>query len=274
MNVFNIESDPCDSDSESIDHTSPITKNKEKQTMDDANDGKKSDNREISAHDGNGDANVSKDDRKGSDLENQEHEKVALVQKNVHGTKNKYPERAEKPIASSSSSETSSFAAQSPPAMDKSIAIPPTFSLWDYLDEFFDMSSIKNELYIPDPAENSSGGTERGSVDLLLTRSSESEGRNVNIGGVGRGEQDTFKLSSNTNLFNRGLKPSVDPRVWKFWDSYFLRGSSVNLQRFQNNSRGYNHYAHQYMYKEHDKALRNQIVELKKKVKVNANSLT
>ena len=39
--------------------------------------------------------------------------------------------------------------------------------------------------------------------------------------------------SSGKNISTGGLKPSIDPRIWSLWDSYFLRGSSVNLNNFK-----------------------------------------
>lgn len=180
--------------------------------------------------------------------------------KDGNGYANRYRNAKEKSSASLSP-EMPAVSAVSTTLMDKSISIPPTFSLWDYLDEFLDIVSIRNELYKPDPINNSSE-TDRDTVSLPTNYNSENE--RGNIIGSEQGKPDL--AASNTNIFNRGLKPSVDPRVWKFWDSYFLRGSSVNLQRFQNNSRGCNHYAHQYMYKDHEKVFRNQISELKKKV--------
>ena len=247
--MFNIEADPWDSDSESVDHM----EKKGPTTSASVNGRGVGDNLGVdgTAHDGDFYSNDTESESK-EGIEGRKYEYNSGNQDESHSVN---PHERQK--SSTSLSIDSSANSEGKPAN-----APLTFSLWDYLDMFFDVTTIKNELYKTESEFCSSRSVD---CDKRNSRGSKSSGYGeVNVTGS---QTKEVKLTTNTNIFNRGLKPSVDPRVWKFWDSYFLRGSSVNLQRFQNNSRGCNHYAHQFMYMEHDKALRSQIDELKKRVK-------
>ena len=53
---------------------------------------------------------------------------------------------------------------------------------------------------------------------------------------------------------------------------YFLRGSSANLQRFKNVSRGYNRYSHSFKYGQRENILSDEVSQLKRQQSLHTQS--